>query len=61
MIVHSPLLTVERRGKRRREEADRQTDRQTDRQMERERERQFTGQHDDRVLKAADAIIIVLP
>lgn len=26
-----------------------------------EREEQFTGQHDDQVLKAPDAIIIILP
>lgn len=60
MIVHSPLLAVERRkgGKEAREEEDKQTDGQTDKDGEKSN---LLANIDDQVLKAAGAIIITLP
>ncbi len=55
-----PTVDYRKKGKEtQRERTGKQTDRQTER--EREKEKQFSGQHDDQVLKAADAIIIILP
>ncbi len=57
-----PTVDYRKKGKEtQRGRTGKQTDRQTEREREREKEKQFSGQHDDQVLKAADAIIIILP